>query len=364
MDIYLYTFLCALGAVLVITPLMRRLALKVNAIDQPDERKIHDRPTPYLGGMAIYLAFVVSLLLAYSLSSKVQSYQPFPALLVACLVIVVLGLYDDLRGSSAWIKFLFQSTAALIVIHAGVRIQLINVPFYHYLDLGIWTWPITCLWLVGICNAVNLIDGLDGLAAGVCLFAVLSIFATSVRWDEAEAALLCAALAGSLLGFLRYNFFPARIFMGDTGALLLGFLLGVISIMKGSKSTSAVALLIPITALGIPILDTAVAILRRLRRRQRLFVADRDHLHHRLLHIGLSHRQAVILIYMASLYLGILSFAMAFVPPSLNALIFGVLAVSGMAGGAALIFAERATARRRSAQPEPTPSARTNSGPL
>jgi UDP-GlcNAc:undecaprenyl-phosphate GlcNAc-1-phosphate transferase len=227
-----------------------------------------------------------------------------------------------------------------------------------------WAWPITCLWLVGLCNAVNLIDGLDGLAAGVSLFATLSIFATSIRWGEAEAALLCIALAGTLLGFLRYNFYPARIFMGDAGALLLGFLLGVISIMKGSKSTSAVALLIPITALGIPILDTAVAILRRLRKRKHLFVADREHLHHRLLHIGLSHRYAVILIYLASLYLGILSFAMAFVPPSLNAVIFGALVVSGMAGGAALIFAERAADRRRSAQPEAAPSVGTDPGHL
>ena len=358
MSVYLYTFLCALATVLLVTPLVRALALKIKAVDQPDERKIHSRPVPYLGGIAIYLAFVAGVFLAYYLSPKFHAYPSLFALLLACLVIVLLGLYDDLRGSSARVKFLFQSAAALIVIHAGVRIQLVHIPFYQYLDLGIWAWPVTCLWLVGICNAVNLIDGLDGLAAGVCLFAVLSIFATSIRWDEAEAALLCAALAGSLLGFLRYNFFPARIFMGDTGALLLGFLLGVISIMKGSKSTSAVALLIPITALGVPILDTAVAILRRLRRRQRLFVADRDHLHHRLLHIGLSHRQAVILIYMASLYLGVLSFAMAFVPPSLNALIFGVLIVSGVAGGAALVFAERAAARRQAAQAEAQTSER------
>lgn len=329
MAIYLYTFLCALAAACVLTPLMRRLALKFDVVDYPDARKVHSQPIPYLGGVAIYLAFVISVVSVYGFFSGFHIYPSLSALLLACLVIVLLGLYDDLRGSSAKIKFLAQTAAALIVISSGVRIQVINIPVYDYIELGVWTWPVTCLWLVGLCNAVNLIDGLDGLAAGVCMFAALSIFASSVRWGGAEVALLCSALVGSLLGFLRYNFHPARIFMGDTGALLLGFLLGVISILAGSKSTSGVAILIPITALGIPILDTSAAIFRRLRKHRRLFLADREHLHHRLMRIGLSHSQAVLLMYLASLYLGIISFVMTFLPPHPRAILFGILLVSG-----------------------------------
>lgn len=325
MAVYFYTFLCALAIALVTTPLMRVLAVKIKAVDQPDVRKVHIQPVPYLGGVAIYLAFTVSVLLF----SGHQAFPSLSALTPACLIIVLLGLYDDLRGSSAWIKFLAQTAAALLVIHAGIRIQIINLPILDHIELGLWAWPVTCLWLVGLCNAVNLIDGLDGLAAGVCMFAALSIFAGSVRWGGAEVAFLCSALVGGLLGFLRYNFHPARIFMGDTGALLLGFLLGVISILAGSKSTSGVAILIPITALGIPILDTGAAIFRRLRKHRRLFLADQEHLHHRLLRIGLSHRQAVLLMYLASLYLGIISFVMTFLPPHPRALLFGILLISG-----------------------------------
>ncbi len=330
MTAYLYTFLCALAISLVATPLMRALALKINAVDHPDTRKVHSHPIPYLGGLAIYLAFVISALSAYGLFLGIQSHPSLWALLVACLIVVVLGLYDDLKGSSAWIKFFAQTVASLIVIYAGIRIEVINIPLFDQIELGIWAWPVTCLWLVGLCNAVNLIDGLDGLAAGVCMFAILSIFSSSIRWGGGEVALLCSALVGSLLGFLRYNFHPARIFMGDTGALLLGFLLGVISILSASKSTSGVAILIPITAMGIPILDTIAAIFRRLRKHRRIFLADRDHLHHRLLHIGLSHRQAVILIYLASLYLGTISFAMTFLPSHPRSIIFGILLVSGI----------------------------------
>lgn len=329
MTAYLYTFLCALTIALVATPLMRVLAMKINAVDHPDARKVHSQPIPYLGGLAIYLAFVISALSAYGLFLGIQNHPSLYALLMACLIIVALGLYDDLRGSSARIKFFSQTVAALVVIHAGIRIEVINIPLFDHIELGIWAWPVTCLWLVGLCNAVNLIDGLDGLAAGVCMFAVLSIFASSIRWGGSEVSLLCSALVGSLLGFLRYNFHPARIFMGDTGALLLGFLLGVMSILSASKSTSGVAILIPITAMGIPILDTIAAISRRLRKHRRIFLADREHLHHRLLHIGLSHRQAVILIYLASLYLGIISFAMTFLPSHPRSILFGILLVSG-----------------------------------
>lgn len=329
MAIYLYTFLCALVAATALTPLMRRLALKVDAVDYPDARKVHAQPIPYFGGVAIYLAFVVSVVSVYGFFSEAQAYPSLAALLLACLIIVLLGLYDDLRGSSAWIKFVAQTAAALIVIYSGVRIQIINIPIYDHVELGYWAWPVTCLWLVGICNAINLIDGLDGLAAGICMFAALSIFASSVRWGGAEVALFCSALVGSLLGFLRYNFYPARIFMGDTGALLLGFLLGVISILAGSKSTSGVAILIPITAMGLPILDTSAAIIRRFRHHQRLFLADRQHLHHRLMRVGLSHRQAVLLMYLASVYLGIISYVMTFLPPHPRAVLFGILLVSG-----------------------------------
>ncbi len=326
---FLYTFLIALTISLLVTPLMRVLALKVKMVDLPNARKIHSRPVPYLGGVAISLAFVFSILIGQRLFQGFQTFQSLYSILLACGVIVLLGLYDDHRGSSAWIKVIFQSTAAIIVINAGIQIDMIKIPFFQYIHLGLWSWPVTCLWIVGLCNAVNLIDGLDGLAAGVAMIASFSLFATSIRWGEIEVALLCIAMAGSLLGFLRYNFHPARIFMGDAGALLLGFLLGVLSIMEGSKSTSAIAVLIPITALGIPILDTGVAILRRLRKGDPLFVADQEHLHHHLLHIGLSHRQAVILIYLASIYLGILSFAMTFLLPDLRAVIFVVMVVSG-----------------------------------
>ena len=327
--VFVVVFLIALAGSVLLTALMRALAFRWGLVDRPDHRKIHKHPTPLLGGVAIYFSFAGSILFGSHFLLDFPAPPSLHAILLASLIVVVLGLYDDLKGSSAEIKFLWQLAAALIVIQAGIRIDQIKIPFFEYIDFGIWAWPVTCLWLVGLSNAFNLIDGLDGLAAGVAMFAAFTIFATAVRWGETEVAVLCISLAGCLLGFLRYNFHPARIFMGDAGSLLLGFLLGVLSIMEGSKSTAGVAFLIPITALAIPILDTSIAIVRRVRNGRQIFLADREHIHHRLLHIGLSHRQAVLIIYLASLYLGIVSFGMTFVPPDPRAVVFGVLVVSG-----------------------------------
>jgi UDP-GlcNAc:undecaprenyl-phosphate GlcNAc-1-phosphate transferase len=293
-----------------LTPLVRKLAHRYGALDHAiSSRKIHGQPVPRLGGIAIVIAFYAPLLGLLVFQSGVgglflNERNLALGLFVGGILIAGLGVYDDLRGAGARKKFLVQFAVAGIMYYLGFRIEAIANPFGEPFQIGWISLPLTLIWVVGVINAMNLIDGLDGLAGGVALVAVFTIFLVSFHRSQPLMILFSAALAGSILGFLFYNFNPASIFMGDTGSMFLGFVLATSSIRSGQKSSTAVAVLIPIITLGLPILDTLLAMSRRAIRGRPLFRADKEHIHHRLLALGLSHRQAVLVLYGMCICLG------------------------------------------------------------
>jgi UDP-GlcNAc:undecaprenyl-phosphate/decaprenyl-phosphate GlcNAc-1-phosphate transferase len=294
----------------ILTPLVRRLARRKGLLDHAlSSRKIHGQPVPRLGGIAIVLAFYTPLVGLLLFQSGVG--QMFLAernhvigLFVGGFLIALLGIYDDLRGAGAGRKFLVQFSVAGLMYALGYRIDALANPFGEALQLGWASLPFTLFWIVGVINALNLIDGLDGLAGGVALVAVLTTFLISLQRAHPLMMLFSSALAGAILGFLFYNFNPATIFMGDTGSMFLGFVLSTSAIQTGQKSSTAVAVLIPGIALGLPIMDTLLAMGRRALRGQPMFQADKEHIHHRLLARGLTHRQAVFVLYGFCVLLG------------------------------------------------------------
>ena len=327
----LMAFLPALATGLILTPVVRRMAIRVGAVDHPGARSIHSTPVPYLGGLALLVAFLVGIGAVWALH-RPSILPSEPARLVGVatggLIIVAVGLVDDLgrfwsgrlafladregRGLRPAVKVAAEVGAALVLMGFGVRIQDIHQPFGHgYLPFGGWlSYPVTILWVVGITNAVNLIDGLDGLAAGVAAIASVTLLAVTlplVAWGPSLAVVGCAALLGACLAFLPWNFHPARIFMGDAGALFLGFVLSSVSIisMHPTKDATLLTVVVPTLAMGFPVFDTLLAILRRLRSGKQMAVADRAHTHHRLLDLGLGQRDAVVLLYVASGWLGV-----------------------------------------------------------
>lgn len=286
-----------------LTPLIKKVAFKIKALDIPkDARKIHKEPIPLLGGIAIYISFGLTMILKKGTLDKSDV-----GILIGATIIVIGGLIDDLKDLRPRFKLLFQIGAAAILIFFGVNIISITNPFpigNLYLDLGYWSIPLTIIWVVGITNALNLIDGVDGLAAGVAFICSATIFVIAVLNGRREAALLTAVLSGSIFGFLPYNFNPASIFMGDTGSQLLGFLLAAISLEGTIKSATTFAIAVPILAFGLPIYDTLFAMIRRKVNGKPIMQADRGHLHHRLLDMGLSQKQVVIIMYLISIVLG------------------------------------------------------------
>lgn len=293
-----------------LTPVLRRFALKRGLFDDHvSARKIHGRPIPRLGGIAIAAGFYAPLLALLIEHSGVGGFfyassRMALAFLVGGVVICCLGLYDDLRGSGAALKFLIQFGVAGALFYSGFRIEVMSLPFAGTIHLGPLSLVVTMLWIVGVVNAMNLIDGLDGLAAGVGLFGVATTFVLAAMRPDPIMMLFMAALAGSLLGFLVYNFNPASIFMGDAGSMFIGYVLAVGSVQTSQKSSTTVAILVPIVALGVPIADTFLAIIRRAIRRRPIFGADRAHIHHRLLDLGLTQKQAVLILYGVSLLFG------------------------------------------------------------
>lgn len=287
-----------------LTPLVKKFAVRINALDIPkDARKIHKKPIPLLGGLAIYLSFLITMILKAGPLTKSQT-----GILIGATIIVIGGLIDDLKDLKPWQKLAFQVTAAGVLVLFGVRIVRITNPLpigRVYLDLGYLVMiALTIFWVVGITNALNLIDGLDGLAAGVSFICSVTIFIIAVLNGRREAAMLTAILSGSIFGFLPYNFNPASIFMGDTGAQLLGFLLAAISLEGTIKSATAFAIAVPVLAFGLPIYDTLFAMIRRKVNGKPIMQADRGHLHHRLLDMGLNQRQVVLIMYLISAVLG------------------------------------------------------------
>jgi UDP-GlcNAc:undecaprenyl-phosphate/decaprenyl-phosphate GlcNAc-1-phosphate transferase len=296
-------FVIALAVVIAVTPLVRRFALDVGAIDRPGDRRVHGRAIPRLGGIALVVAFFAPLLVLFGLETEVaRKFFADPlhivGLVTGGLIITGLGVFDDVRGVRAWTKLWVQLLAACIAYACGFRIEAVAVPLLGHLDMGIFALPVTALWIVAIVNALNLIDGLDGLAGGVAFFACVANFVVGAINGDSLVMLLSASLGGAVLGFLLFNFNPASIFMGDSGSLFLGYVLATTSILGSSvKSSTTVAILVPLIALGLPLMDTLFAMLRRVLERRPIFSADRGHIHHQLLAMGVNHRRAVLILY-------------------------------------------------------------------
>lgn len=323
MQTYIVAFTVALAVAYFVTPRVKDLAIKVGALDAPDARKVHTRPIPRMGGLAIYAAFVLAVLASMYVSREIMG------LLVGGTVILIVGIIDDLKPLPARVKLLGQIVAASVLVMFDIRIEWLTNPFGDMLYVEYLSIPLTILWVVGLTNTVNLIDGLDGLAAGVSTIASVTILLVALQQNFWTVAVLTAALAGSALGFLQHNFNPAKIFMGDTGSMFLGYMLAAISILGAVKSAATIALIVPIVALGLPILDTAFAIIRRYMSGRPIFKPDKGHLHHRLLEMGLTQKQAVLLMYVISGCLGLSAIALTEVNKSLGAFI--VIALLGIA---------------------------------
>ncbi|EIW15938.1 MULTISPECIES: glycosyltransferase family 4 protein [Pelosinus] len=323
MQTYIVAFTIALAVAYFATPRVKDFAIKVGALDAPDDRKVHTKPIPRMGGLAIYAAFVLAVLASMYVSREVMG------LLVGGTVILIVGIIDDLKPLPARVKLLGQIIAAAVLVMFDIKIEWLTNPFGEMIYVEYLAIPLTILWVVGLTNTVNLIDGLDGLAAGVSTIASVTILLVALQQNFWTVAVLTAALAGSALGFLQHNFNPAKIFMGDTGSMFLGYMLAAISILGTVKSAATIALIVPIVALGLPILDTAFAIIRRYMSGRPIFKPDKGHLHHRLLEMGLTQKQAVLLMYVMSGCLGLSAIALTEVNKSFGAFI--IVALLGIA---------------------------------
>ena len=294
----------ALVVALVTTPVVKSLATKMGAVDVPrDNRRMHDHPIPRMGGLAIFLGFLLSVLLFAELTVQLRG------MLLGAVIIVVLGIFDDIYSLKAMLKFVVQIVAALVAVCAGNVIETLSNPNIFsadpYWELGVLSVPFTVLWIVAITNAVNLIDGLDGLACGVSTISSMTLLVISLVVSDGPVAILMAALAGGCIGFLPYNLNPAKIFMGDTGSTFLGYILAVVSIQGLFKFYTIISFAVPFLMLGLPIFDTCFAFVRRIAKGQSPMHADRSHVHHRLIDMGFSQKQAVAVLYIISAILGL-----------------------------------------------------------
>jgi len=353
---YLILFLVASIFSFLLTPLVRSVSKRLGAVDFPGDRKVHTQPTPRLGGISIFVAFYLILII----SSQFEVFY-FPVgflkeinfnwLFAASTIVFGLGAVDDFRRIPVSIKFFFQIIAGLIVALSCYRIEVISLPF-GALHLGIWSVPATVLWVVAITNAINLLDGLDGLAAGTSLIVCIAMFGISLINQNVGIALVSVILAGSILGFLKYNFHPASIFLGDSGAYFLGFTLSVFALRSGLKGTTTFALLIPMIALGLPIMDTILSMFRRLLKSLHImevdpkenvvkffyldgwsmFRADRSHIHHRLVQLGFTQGKAVMLLYAVSLIFGGLALSSVYFKSLNQALLITTIGIAAYIG--------------------------------
>lgn len=298
-----YIALISLLACQLLVPVVARLAIETGGgLDLPDQRKVHRREVPRLGGIAIFLGFLTPVLFWVE-----QGGSLLRGILLGALILFVTGLVDDIVGLTPLQKLSGEALGALVVILiGGVQLTSLGNPLgIGGIELGSWSVPVTLFMMVGVVNAVNMLDGLDGLAAGVCLLAALCFAVLAFRIDHVFLMYLAMALSGSLVGFLVYNTYPARIFMGDSGSLLLGYLLAVFSIMLVESDHGQVATTVPLLVLLVPILDTLVVMFGRWRCGTKIFSADRSHLHHRLMDLGIGHRQSVLLVYGISYLCGL-----------------------------------------------------------
>ena len=333
----LFIFVAACLISLVLTSAVRQLALRFDLTDKPSARKMHSKKIPRIGGIALFCSFFLPFLFLLVFCWQSPAVQRLLAdnnlhcFVTGAALIFLLGLLDDIRDLSFVFKIFGQLLVAVFVYSCGIRITAVTTPFGADFSIGFLSLPITVFWFLLVINAINLIDGLDGLAAGICLFVSLSMLFVCVVSGQLTAALAFAALAGSLIGFLRYNFYPASIFMGDSGSYFLGYCLAALSIGGTIKGQVATALLIPIIALGVPLMDTIWAPIRRFVNGQSMFQPDNKHIHHRLVKLGFTHRRAVLVLYVLTVALGVSSMLLVHTQNETSALIIFILGI-GLVG--------------------------------
>jgi UDP-GlcNAc:undecaprenyl-phosphate GlcNAc-1-phosphate transferase len=291
-------FFASFLTVIVVTPFVIKFAIKIGAIDKPNERKVHTRIMPRLGGLAIFIGVIVGYFVGGVYNEQVTG------ITVGAILIIIIGMLDDLYELSAKVKFFGQLIVAVLVVASGLKVDILTIPFVGTFDVGVWSYLITIFWIVGITNAINLIDGLDGLSAGISAIGIATIAILAGMADKMLIFTLSLIILGSIIGFLFYNFHPAKIFMGDTGALFLGYAISVLSLLGLYKSVTLFSFVVPVIILGVPIFDTTFAIIRRIVNKKPISAPDKSHLHHRLLALGFSHRDTVLLIYCFGIMFG------------------------------------------------------------
>jgi UDP-GlcNAc:undecaprenyl-phosphate/decaprenyl-phosphate GlcNAc-1-phosphate transferase len=316
---FLMAGVIGLGVAYLLTPVIQRMATHFRVLDLPGSRRIHLTPVPRLGGIAVYVAFVTAVVFPVDRPVQIAVVaqrvvvtipyvltidRPVLGMLLGATLIALIGVLDDVYGVSPLIKLLGQVASAAVVLPFGIGMDVLTNPLGGMFFVGPLGAVLTVAWIVALCNIMNLIDGVDGLAAGIATIAGGTVFVASYLRGDLGTGILAAALMGATLGFLPYNFNPARIFLGDTGSMLLGYILATLSVLGTYKSYTALSLLVPLVALGVPVADTALTILRRWRTRRPIFQADAEHLHHHLLRRGLTQRQTAAVLYLITATLG------------------------------------------------------------
>ncbi len=293
-----------------LSPLVRRMVISLGVMDIPDERKVHREAMPLMGGLAIYFGFWITVSLTQPLTGEILAF------FIGSALVLIAGIWDDWKNMRPLLKYAFQLAAACVVVFfGGVRITFVTSLFgANPMEIGWLAIPLTILWITGLTNAVNFVDGLDGLAAGISGIAAVTIGIISMMEGFYEIGVLALILGVSAIAFLRVNFHPAKIFMGDTGALFLGFSLSVLSVLGLTKMATTVSIFLPVLVMGVPIFDMSLAIIRRLINKKPFFLPDKDHLHHRLLAMGLSHKKAVLVVYGVCALLGVSAIIISLMP--------------------------------------------------
>jgi len=365
MRTYFTMLLLAAIVSFLVTPFAQRLAFLIGAVDKPDPRKIHRAPTARTGGVAVFLGFCAPWAVLYLLDNQVvrifqQQERTFFTLIACGLAMFALGFADDILNFNPRTKLIVQIGVATVMYYGGFRISEVSNPFTSAIPLGWLSLPVTILWIVGITNATNLLDGMDGLVAGVAAVMALSLAMINILGGNVLVALLTFSLAGAALGFLPYNFTPARIFLGDSGSLFLGVIMAGISTLSFFKAATATLVLIPLLLFALPLFDTTQVVIGRLRRGKHPFSPDKNHVHHRLMRLGLNQRQAALFLYTVTLFLGVSSIILSW---RATPAAFIILAVIGLSLAAAFVAVTLHLARRRLGQlpnsSDPRPPANT-----
>lgn len=326
-----YSLQLAIAAGLVsvlLTPAARSLAIRWGAMDMPDERRVHETPMPRFGGLAIAAGVLAVAWIARLLPGPAAALDPRPLLGLTCAAvpILALGMADDRWSVSPWVKLAVQACAALTLGLFGYGVPMLTNPFGPPIELGALNLPLTLLWVLVVTNAINLIDGLDGLASGVVILASAALWTVARLHSDFYVMFFAALLVGACAGFLRWNFPPAKVFMGDTGSQFLGLTLSAVSLLENRKGTAVVTLLLPLVALGVPLADSAIAFARRLLKRQHVFRGDTGHVHHQLLQAGLSKRGALFAMWALCAFFGLVAVLLTWLPREWSVLLVAVLA--------------------------------------